>query len=291
MRKPVFEGVATALVTPFRQGTIDYPSLDRLLDLQLAAKIPAIVVCGTTGEASTLSDKEKRSLISHCVQYVSGQCLIIAGTGTNDTAHSLELSRVAASSGADGVLCVTPYYNKCTQDGLVKHYYAIADQIDIPLIVYNVPSRTGMHIEPSTYAVLAEHPNINGVKEADSSLSAAAQTIACCPEDFYLWSGNDDLTLPLMAMGAKGVISVVSNVKPAEMSQLTCACLHSDLHQAMVLQKMLQPWMNALFCEVNPIPVKYALSAMGYISEELRLPLTALSEANHTLLNRLISEK
>ena len=198
----MFEGVATAIVTPFNQGTIDFPVMNRLLDLQLAAGVDAIVVCGTTGEASTMTDNEKLALIAHTVQYCAGRCKVIAGTGTNDTAHSLQLSRVAASMGADAVLMVTPYYNKCTQAGLIAHYTAAADTLPCPVIVYNVPSRTGVDVSVETCRVLAGHPNIGGIKEASGSVPKAAHILDACGDELPVWSGNDDLTVPLLSLGA-----------------------------------------------------------------------------------------
>ena len=207
MKKPIFEGVATALVTPFKQGTVDFAVMNQLLDLQLAAGVDAVVVCGTTGEASTMTDNEKLALIAHTVKYCAGRCKIIAGTGTNDTAHTLQLSRVAASMGVDAVLLVTPYYNKCTQAGLIAHYTAAADTVPCPVIVYNVPSRTGVDVSVETCRALCAHPNIGGIKEASGSVPKAMRILDACAEELPLWSGNDDLTVPLMAVGAQGVQS------------------------------------------------------------------------------------
>ena len=202
MKKPIFEGVATALVTPFKQGTVDFAVMNQLLDLQLAAGVDAVVVCGTTGEASTMTDNEKLALIAHTVKYCAGRCKIIAGTGTNDTAHTLQLSRVAASMGVDAVLLVTPYYNKCTQAGLIAHYTAAADTVPCPVIVYNVPSRTGVDVSVETCRALWAHPNIGGIKEASGSVPKAMRNLDACAVELTLWSGNDDLTVPLMAVGA-----------------------------------------------------------------------------------------
>ena len=224
MKKPIFEGVATALVTPFKQGTIDFSVMNQLLDLQLAAGVDAVVVCGTTGEASTMTDNEKLALIAHTVKYCAGRCGVIAGTGTNDTAHTLQLSRVAASMGVDAVLLVTPYYNKCTQAGLIAHYTAAADTVPCPVIVYNVPSRTGVDISVETCRTLCEHPNIGGIKEASGSIPKAMRILDACAEELPLWSGNDDLTVPLMAVGARGVISVLSNVRPKLTMQMVRDC-------------------------------------------------------------------
>ena len=293
MKDPVFEGVATAIVTPFNQGTIDFPVMNRLLDLQLAAGVDAIVVCGTTGEASTMTDNEKLALIAHTVQYCAGRCKVIAGTGTNDTAHSLQLSRVAASMGADAVLMVTPYYNKCTQAGLIAHYTAAADTLPCPVIVYNVPSRTGVDVSVETCRVLAGHPNIGGIKEASGDMSYAMKIARCVGPDFALylpvWSGNDDLTVPMLSLGAKGVISVLSNVRPKRTLQMVRACQAGDYAAAGRMQVALTPLIDALFSEINPIPVKQALSLMGIPAGLPRLPLTPLSATHLPALEQALS--
>ena len=263
MKKPVFEGVATALVTPFKQGTVDFAVMNQLLDLQLAAGVDAVVVCGTTGEASTMTDNEKLALIAHTVKYCAGRCKIIAGTGTNDTAHTLQLSRVAASMGVDAVLLVTPYYNKCTQAGLIAHYTAAADTVPCPVIVYNVPSRTGVDVSVETCRALCAHPNIGGIKEASGSVPKAMRILDACAEELPLWSGNDDLTVPLMAVGARGAISVLSNVRPKLTLQMVRACQAGEYAQAGRIQTALMGLVDALFCEVNPIPVKQALALEG----------------------------
>ena len=214
MKQPVFEGLATAIVTPFRNGTIDIPTFEKLLDAQLAANVDAIVVCGTTGESATLSSSEQLTLIAHAMQYTAGRCKIIAGTGSNDTAHAIDLSRAASSMGVSAVLIVTPYYNKCTQTGLIAHYEAIADAISCPVICYNVPSRTGLDLKLETCQALAKHPNIQGVKEAGGSPAKIAKIIETCGDSFFVWSGNDDEAVTAMALGAKGLISVLSNVRP-----------------------------------------------------------------------------
>ncbi len=278
MKLPVFEGTATALVTPFKQGTVDYAAFDLLLDTQLAAAVDAVVVCGTTGEASTMTDAERLGLIAHTVQYLSGRCKVIAGTGTNDTAHTLQLSRVAASMGVDAILLVTPYYNKCTQGGLAAHFCSIADQVTCPVIVYSVPSRTGMEICPATCALLARHPNINGIKDAGGNLAKTAEILHLCGDTFHVWSGCDELTAPMMCLGAKGVISVCSNVAPKRMKQLTDLCLDGNFREAGRTQVALTPLISALFCEVNPIPVKKALQVQGLDVGVPRMPLTELSE-------------
>ena len=289
MKKPVFEGVGTAIVTPFQNGTIDYAVYDRLLNAQLAAGVDAIIVAGTTGESATLSDAEKLSLLAHTIQFTAGRCKVIAGTGSNDTAHSLELSRVACSMGADAVLLVTPYYNKCTQEGLVRHFCTVADGITCPAIVYNVPSRTGMDIRTETCIRLSEHPNLNGVKEACGDVAKAADVIRACGEEFFVWSGNDDQTVPLMSVGAKGVISVLSNVLPTETLQMTHAGLHGDFKTAGKLQLRLMPLIRALFAEVNPIPVKAALELQGFAVGDPRLPLTPAEEKTVERLRELMT--
>lgn len=285
MKKPVFEGVATALVTPFENGSVSIRIMEQLLDRQLAAGVDAIVVCGTTGEASTLTDSEKLALIAHTVQYCAGRCKIIAGTGTNDTAHTLQLSRVAASMGVDAVLLVTPYYNKCTQDGLIAHYTAAADSLRCPVIVYNVPSRTGMDISVESCARLSEHPNIGGIKQAGTDLAKTARILRACGDALPLWSGSDELTVPLMSLGAKGVISVLSNIRPRLTLSMVHAGLHGDYAQAGQLQKQLLPLIDALFCEVNPIPVKKALELEGLPVGPARPPLTVLGSESSARLS------
>ena len=289
MKQPVFEGVATALVTPFKNGTVDYTMLEQLLDFQLAAGVDAIVVCGTTGEASTMSPQEQLGTIAHAIKYTAGRCKIIAGTGSNNTAHCLEMSRVADSMGAGALLLVTPYYNKCTQAGLVRHYTTVADTVRCPVIVYNVPSRTGVEISVDTLAELSRHPNINGVKEAGGNTAKVARTIERCGDDLFVWSGNDDQTVPLMALGAKGVISVLSNVRPKQTLEMTRACQEGRYADAGKLQCRLMPLIDALFCEVNPIPVKQALKLIGFDAGEPRLPLTPLSASHEELLKKLLT--
>ena len=278
MKQPIFTGVATALVTPFRDGAVDFAVFEQLLDAQLAAGIDALVVCGTTGEASTLTMQEQMTLIAHAIQYTAGRCKIIAGTGSNSTAHALELSRAAAAMGADGLLLVTPYYNKCTQEGLLAHYCKIADAVSCPLIVYSVPGRTGVDLSAETCVRLSRHPNINGIKEAGGSTAKAARILRECGGDFFLWSGNDDQTVPLISLGAKGVISVLSNVRPRETMAMTHAALDGDYETAGRMQCALMPLIDALFCEVNPIPVKRALELEGFPVGAPRLPLTPLSD-------------
>ncbi len=280
MKQPVFEGLATAIVTPFKNGTIDIPTFEKLLDMQIAAGVNAVVVCGTTGESSTLSAQEQLMLIAHAMQYTAGRCKIIAGTGSNDTAHAIDMSRAASSMGVCAVLVVTPYYNKCTQSGLVAHYTAIADAIACPVICYNVPSRTGLDMKVETYKALSHHPNISGVKEAGGSPAKIARTLDACGDDFFLWSGNDDEAVSTMALGAKGLISVLSNVRPKKTLAMIRACQKNDYPLAAKLQRELMDLIDALFCEVNPIPVKKALELEGIPVGNPRLPLTGFSDAN-----------
>ena len=289
MKKPVFEGVGTAIVTPFQNGTIDYAVYDSLLAAQLAAGVGAVIVAGTTGESATLSDAEKLSLLAHTVQFSSGRCRVIAGTGSNSTAHSVELSRAACSAGADAVLAVTPYYNKCTQEGLVRHFEKIADSISCPLIVYNVPGRTGVDISVETCLRLSEHPNINGIKEACGDVVKTAELVRRCGEELFVWSGNDDQTVPLMSVGARGVISVLSNVRPAETVEMAQAALRDDYETARRLQLSLLPLIAALFREVNPIPVKAALELQGYAVGQPRLPLTEATPETVERLRELLA--
>ena len=290
MKQPVFEGLATAIVTPFKNGTIDIPTFETLLDMQLAANVDAVVVCGTTGESSTLSAQEQLQLIAHAMQYTAGRCKIIAGTGSNSTAHAIEMSRAASSMGVSAVLIVTPYYNKCTQAGLISHYTAIADAVSCPVICYNVPSRTGLDMKIETYKALSRHPNISGVKEAGGSPAKIARTLDTCGDDFFLWSGNDDEAVSTMALGAKGLISVLSNVRPKKTRSMIRACQNNDYAAAGKLQKELMELIGALFCEVNPIPVRKALELEGFPVGAPRLPLTELSAEKLPLLKAALAK-
>ena len=290
MKKPVFEGLATAIVTPFKNGTIDIPTFEMLLDTQLAANVDAIVVCGTTGESATLSAQEQLALIAHAIQYTAGRCKIIAGTGSNDTAHAIDMSRAASSMGACAVLVVTPYYNKCTQAGLIAHYTAIADAVSCPVICYNVPSRTGVDMTLETYQALSKHPNIQGVKEAGGSPAKIAKTIETCADDFFVWSGNDDEAVCAMALGAKGLISVLSNVRPKKTLAMIRACQQNDFRCAGALQRELMELIGALFCVVNPIPVKKALELEGIPVGDPRLPLTAFPAEKLPLLKAALAK-
>ena len=276
MKEPLFLGTATALVTPFDREGIDFRSLDLLLKKQLDAKIPALVICGTTGEGSTLSNEEKAQLWMHCVHYVDGACKIIAGIGSNNTQTSADLALTAERCGVDGLLAVTPYYNKCTQEGLVEHYLTIAATTSLPLITYNVPSRTGMSMSAESCRALSTHPRINGIKDAGGNISQTAHL--CAIPNSFLWSGNDDQIIPIMALGGCGVISVLSNLCPEAVNTMTTLCLSGQFKKAAALQLQYLPLIDALFYEVNPIPIKAALASQGLCKDILRLPLTPLSK-------------
>ena len=288
MKKFPFTGACTALVTPFLDDQINYPMLERLLQRQMDAGIEAVVICGTTGESPTLSDFEKLELFRRAKAFVGSRCKIIAGTGSNDTAHAIHLSKTAQDVGADALLVVTPYYNKATSEGLIAHYSAIAGAVDIPLILYNVPSRTGVDIPVSVYQALSIIPNIVGIKEASADIVKIAKIRAACP-DLAIYSGNDDQIVPVMALGGKGVISVLSNVLPEETQAMAKAALDGDFDTAADLQMQLLPLIQALFCEVNPIPVKAAMTMIGYDCGTCRLPLTELSKEHEIHLKRLLS--
>ena len=290
MREPIFTGVGTALITPFKGGMIDYNALGRQLDFQLTGGVDAIVVCGTTGEASTMSYHERMRTIEYCVDHIAGRVPVIAGSGSNSTENAVALSRDASRSGADGLLVVTPYYNKATQPGLIRHYQVIADAADIPLILYSVPSRTGVAIAPETYAALSCHPNILGTKEASGNFTTIQRTRSLCPADFYIWSGNDDETVPICALGGKGVISVASNLIPEKIRELTRLCQNGNYEAAGRLQIRLKTFFDMLFCEVNPIPVKTAMAELGWDYGELRLPLCKPSEEHLTLIRKTLQD-
>ncbi|MCR4894238.1 MAG: 4-hydroxy-tetrahydrodipicolinate synthase [Eubacteriales bacterium] len=288
---PVFEGAATALITPLTPEGVDYPAMGRLIDWQIEQGIDALVIAGTTGESSTLTDEEHRELLSFCAQHIAGRVPMIAGVGSNDTAYALSLSAHACEAGADALLVVTPYYNKATQNGLIKMYTAIADAATKPLILYNVPSRTGVNIEPSTYAVLADHPMIAGIKEAGGNIAKTVETFALTEGKVDIYSGNDDEVVPIMSMGGKGVISVLSNLLPAETSRLCHSALDGDFASAAAAQCRYTPLIRALFSEVNPIPVKAAMAAMGWCGPEIRLPLTPMEESHEAVLRELMARE
>lgn len=288
VKKLLFEGVCTALVTPFCEGKLNIPMFRRLLSRQLQAGVNAQVICGTTGEAPTLSHGEKIRLFKEARSWLGKDGILLAGTGNNCTATAVSLSQAAEDQGADGLLVVTPYYNKCTDAGLIRHYTAIADSVSIPILLYNVPSRTGVDISPSVCQELSQHPNIAGIKEASPDLRKIAEIIRICPEDFALYSGNDDLLLPILSLGGKGVISVVSNVKPKEMKSIWDRFVSGELNESRKEFLELLPLMKALFSEVNPIPVKEALRCLGYDCGECRLPLTPLSQAHLEKLKEVL---
>lgn len=277
-QKHLFTGAATAIVTPVKESGVDYDSFGRLIDFQIESGIKALIVCATTGEAPTLSDAEHCETVKFAVRRANGAIPIIAGTGSNDTAHAIMMSKCAADDGADAVLCVTPYYNKPTQTGLIRSFSAIADASPIPVVLYNVPSRTSVNIEPETYGALADHPNICAIKEASGNLSKIMDTFRIVGDRLDIYSGNDDQIVPLLALGGKGVISVLSNVMPKETVEMCDRFFRGDLAGSMQMQLEYLPLIHALFSQTNPIPVKAALSAMGYCEDYLRLPLTPMEE-------------
>ena len=274
----VFEGIATALITPLTESGIDWHQFGRLIDFQIEGGIAGLVACGTTGEASTLTDEEHRAAIKFTVERTAGRVPVIAGTGSNDMDYAIDLTRYACEAGADACLVVTPYYNKATQKGLIRMYTGIADASTKPIILYNVPSRTGVNIEPATYEALAEHPNIVAIKEAGGNFSKILETVARCGDKLDIYSGNDDQIVPILSLGGKGCISVLSNLLPRETSEITNRFFRGDIRGAAELQIRYHALIDALFSEVNPIPVKAAMAAMGYCENYLRMPLTPMDE-------------
>lgn len=291
MKKPLFTGACTALVTPFLDDKINYPMAQMLLQRQLNAGIDAVVLAGTTGESATLTDDEKLELFRRCKDHAGDDCMIIAGTGSNATAHAVELSQAAQACGADALLVVSPYYNKATEDGLVAHYMSIAHAVSIPVILYNVPSRTGVDMPVTAYKRLSAIPNIVGVKEASTDITKIARIRSACPQDFFVWAGNDDQTVPVISLGGQGVISVLSNVYPTETNAMAQAALAGDFDTAAALQCELLPLIDLLFCEVNPIPVKAIMKYIGYDCGKCRLPLTALSAGSTKKLDAYFQPK
>ncbi len=290
MRTPVFTGSCPALVTPFDQNNIiNYDAFGKLIDDQIEAGVDAVCVCGTTGESSTMSIREHIAAVEFCVKRVNHRVKVIAGAGSNDTSAAVYLSQHAQDSGADALLHVTPYYNKASQTGLIKHYEYIADRVELPIILYNVPSRTGVSFTAETYQVLSQNPKINGVKEASGNFSLLAHTRFLCGEDFYIWSGNDDQVVPMMALGAKGVISVASNIVPEVMVKMSHLCLENDFAAASQLQIRYMDLIDALFTEVNPIPIKAAMNLLGQEAGPLRLPLCDISEKNLEVLRQAMT--
>lgn len=288
MKQPLFTGACTALVTPFTNGKINPDLLKRLLDRQMAAGVRAVVICGTTGEAPTLTEEEKLCLFAAAKAHTKEDCLILAGTGGNDTRRAIALSQAAEDTGADALLVVSPYYNKATPDGLYAHYASIAASVHIPVVLYNVPSRTGVDIPVSVYQRLAEIPGIAGVKEASGDITKVTKLKAACPGDFGVWSGNDDQIVPVMSLGGLGVISVLSNVAPVETQAMAQAALAGDFDTAAALQIQLLPLIELLFCEVNPIPVKAAMKILGYDCGECRMPLTPMRKENNIKLEAIL---
>ena len=288
MKNALFTGVCTALVTPFLNGEVNYPMMEQLLRRQTEAGIRAVVICGTTGESPTLSDSEKLELFRRAKKYVGDRCLIIAGTGSNNTEHTVALSKAAEAAGVDALLVVSPYYNKATPEGLVTHYSAVASSVHIPIIAYNVPSRTGVDIPVSVYQCLAQLPNLAGVKEASTDISKIPKIRAACPDHFAVWSGNDDQTAAVISLGGCGIISVLSNVLPVETRELVDAALDGDFDTAADLQVKLLPITEVLFSEVNPIPIKAAMKIAGFDCGECRLPLTSAAPATVKKLKKLL---
>lgn len=285
MKNTIFTGMATAIVTPMHtDGSIDYEALGRFVEFQIASGINGLVVMGTTGENATIEPEDQKKVIAYTVEKVAGRVPVIAGTGTNNTEHVLHNTRNACQVGADAILVVTPYYNKATQNGLITHFTAVADESTLPVILYNVPGRTGCNLLPKTVAKLSEHPNIAAIKEATGSLAQMIEIMHLCGDKIDVYSGEDGLTVPMMAMGAKGTISVLSNVAPRQSVAMTDACLRGDYAAAAKMQCDLLPLINALFSEVNPIPAKAATAAMGFGADALRLPLTSMEEQNRAVL-------
>ena len=280
MKTPVFTGANVAIITPFNENGVDYDRFGKLIDFQIENGINAITVCGTTGESATLSHEEHCKVIEYSVKKVAGRVPVIAGTGSNDTSYALELSKFAEDCGVDGLLMVTPYYNKTTQSGLIKHYTYVADRVSKPIILYSVPSRTGVSFKADTYAELSKHENINGIKEASGDFSLVAETLSKCGDNMFIWSGNDDQVVPLMSLGAVGVISVTANIVPDVVAKMCKFCLDGDFKSAAKLQLDYFDITDSLFCEVNPIPVKTALKLMGLDNGLLRMPLCEMAPAN-----------
>ena len=290
MKQTVFRGAATALITPLSADGIDYEAFGKLIDWQIEQGIDALVIAGTTGEGSTLTYQEHEEAIRFSVERAAGRVPIIAGSGSNDTNRAITLSKFSCRAGADALLVVTPYYNKCTQKGLIASYTAIADAVDRPIILYNVPSRTGVNIEPATYAALADHPNIAGIKEANGNISKLVETMMLVGDRLDIYSGNDDQVVPFLSMGGSGVISVLSNVMPAQTVQMCRRFFEGDVAGSARMQMDLLPLINALFSEVNPIPVKAAMAAMGWCENRVRLPLTPMEEAHWLKLKGLMAK-
>lgn len=291
MKKPIFKGAGVAIVTPMkRNGSINYDMLGELIEFQIENATSAIIVCGTTGENATMTDEEHIRTMEYTVDAVNGRIPVIAGTGSNDTAHAIYLSKIAQEIGADGVLTVTPYYNKTTQSGLIKHFSMISDAIDIPIVLYNVPSRTGMNLDIATVKELAKRENINSIKEASGNMNYAANLMAECRNDIFMYSGNDDIITPIMSIGGIGVISVLSNIMPSETNGIVYDYLCDYFKSAMEEQLKYEKLIKALFCEVNPIPVKEALCLMGFNVGRCRPPLDKMSPKHRQFLKECMKE-
>ena len=290
MKTSIFKGVATALITPFRNHAIDYEAFGAIIDEQLRAGVNALVICGTTGEASTLTDDEQIAAIAFAVKRVGGRVPVIAGAGSNDTAHAITLCQRSCEAGADALLIVTPYYNKTSQRGLIHMYTRIADSVNKPIILYNVPSRTGVNIEPETYAALADHPNICAIKEASGDFSKLVKTVSLVGDKLDIYSGNDDQIVPMLALGAKGVISVLSNVLPEKTVEMCDRFFEGDVAGSAAIQCKYLPLINALFSDVNPIPAKEAMAMLGYCTAEMREPLYPMDEAKKEILRAKLTE-
>ncbi len=289
-KKSVFKGTATALITPFRDGEVDFAALGDLIDRQIDCGIDALVICGTTGENATLSDEEHREILKYALAKSGGKVPMIAGTGSNDTAHAVKMSRFASDIGYDALLAVTPYYNKATERGIIESYIKIADASVCPIILYNVPTRTCCNITLPVYRELAKHENIVAVKEASGNISAVAELIVECGDDFDVYSGNDDQTLPMLALGGSGVISVASNIIPREMVSLCRKWFNGDTQECRRLHEKYLKLMKMMFCEVNPIPVKTACAMMGLCSAEMRLPMCEIGEENRAKIKAALSD-
>lgn len=291
MKKIIFKGAGVALVTPMNSdGYVNYDELEKLIEFQIENGTDAIISCGTTGESATLSSQERNNLIEFTVKKVGGRIPVIAGTGCNNTKQALENSLSAEKLGVDGLLIVTPYYNKTSQSGLIKHYEYIADRVKTPIILYNVPSRTGVSIKPQTYLKLSKHENIVAVKEASGDISSLAETISLCKDNLAVYSGNDDQTVPILSLGGIGVISVFSNICPKECHEMVQSYLNSNTEKSKEIQLKYLKLMNAMFCDVNPIPVKEALNLMGFNTGRCRMPLDILSESNYKKLKEILKE-
>jgi len=282
----IFTGSGVAIVTPFTESGIDFGKLGELIEMHVEQSTDAIIICGTTGEASTMTEDELKAAIKYAVEKTGGRIPVIAGTGTNDTAKTIKRSRYAQEVGADGLLVITPYYNKTTQKGLVEHFTEVADSVDIPIIIYNVPGRTGLNILPNTLKELCEHKNISGIKEAGGNFTQIAETAYLCEDKLDIFSGNDDQVVPILSLGGKGVISVTANIIPKEMHDMVASYLEGNVEKSRELQLKIIPLFKALFCEVNPIPVKTAMNLLGYNVGKLRLPLTSMTGQNLEYLKK-----